>query len=271
MLTKCFMKNLKLIGVRRVDFHIHNCFSRLYKYNNPLLNKIVCISDGIKKILLDDEIKPNKLITIHSGIDIHKFDNIECDNEFRLKYKIPNDDIIVGTVAAIVDHKDYPNLIGAAKIVLEKKDNVTFIALGEGELEEKMKKQAKDFNISNKFHFLGFHHAIGSILKNFTFFVMSSKWEGLGTSILDAQSLGLPVIATRTGGIPEIIKHNQNGLLVSPGDSKELANAILFLTENPQLQAQFSKVAKQSVKDFDISRTVQKNINLYKELLCESS
>jgi glycosyltransferase involved in cell wall biosynthesis len=267
LLTKLFMKSLKLIGVRRVDFHINNKISKFLKYNNPSLDRIICISNGIRAVLLGDGVKSYKLCTIHSGIDTHKFDEIKKDTQFRSTYNIPENDVIVGTVAAIVDHKDYPNLLKAAKIVLEKKDNITFIALGEGELENDMKKMAKEFKILNKFHFLGFKKNIGPILKNFSLFVMPSKWEGLGTSILDAQAAGIPVIATHTGGIPEIIKHNKNGLLISPRNSKELANSILFLSENKNLRTKLSQGAREFVRDFNISKTVQNNIVLYKELL----
>ena len=268
--AKLFYRKLLLIGVRRVDFHLKNNFSRKYKYNNRWMSRIVCISNGIKKVMMEDGVDQEKLVTIYSGIDIHKFDDVRRDKQFRSQNNISENDIIVGTVAAFVGHKDYPNLLQAAKLVIEKKSNIRFVALGDGKLEDEMKELADKLNISEKFHFLGFRQNIGSILKNFTIFVMPSKLEGLGTSILDAQSVGLPVIGTNTGGIPEAVKNDLNGFLVPPENSQELAKAIIKLSEDENLRQKFAKEAKEYVKKFDISTTVKKNIELYEELICES-
>ena len=92
-------------------------------------------------------------------------------------------------------------------------------------------------------------------------------WEGLGTSILDAQVVGLPVVASSTGGIPEIIHHNQNGLLVPPGHPFKLAEALLFLIDNKKRRIQLGEAGLDSVKGFSIQKTVEKNIALYKNLL----
>jgi len=267
--AKVFFRDLILIGVRRVDFHLKNRISKKLKYNSRWMNRIVCISNGIAKVMKEDGIDPEKLITIHSGINIHKFDNDIIERNFRRDNNIPEKDIIVGTIAAFVGHKDYPNLIRAAKLVLSKNSNISFVALGSGKLEDEMKEMAKKLNISDRFHFLGFRKNIGSIIKNFSIFVMPSRWEGLGTSILDAQSVGLPVIGTKTGGIPEAVEHNVNGLIVPSADSQKLSEAIIKLAENEELRKEFSKMAMISVMKFDITETVNKNIELYKELVCE--
>lgn len=266
ILSKLFYPKIKIIGVRRVDFHLkNNPFSR-FKYNTKLVSKIVCISEGIEKILLEDGVPKTKLRVIHSGINIHKFDEVSKMKNFRKNYQIGHDDIIVGTVAALVGHKDYPNLLKAAEIVLSKKNNVTFISLGDGKNEETIKELASNLNLNNKFLFLGYKSNVGGIIKHFDIFVMASKKEGLGTSILDAQSIGLPVIGTKTGGIPEAVHHNENGLLVPPKNSKELASAILKLIDDEKLRVDFSKQAKKSVKEFDIELTIAKNIELYEKL-----
>ncbi len=101
----------------------------------------------------------------------------------------------------------------------------------------------------------------------FDIFVLASKREGLGTSILDAQANGLPIVACRTGGIPEAVFDNKNGLLVPPRDEKALAEALVHLIENEKSRQNFALQSKQTVKKFDIKNTVQKNIELYHSMI----
>ena len=267
ILAKLFYPKIQIIAARRVDFHLRNNVFSKFKYRTNLVSKIVCISKGIEKILLEDRIAKEKLRVIHSGIDLHKFDGVNRLSDFRKIYNINENDIIVGTVAALVGHKDYPNLLKSAELVLSKKDNVTFVALGDGKNEKEIKELAANLDLKNKFIFLGYKSKVGEIIKNYDIFVISSKKEGLGTSILDAQSIGLPVIGTKTGGIPEAVYHNKNGLLVSPENHLELSQAIIKLVDNKKLRDKFSQEAKLSVKKFDIELTVEKNIRLYKECL----
>jgi glycosyltransferase involved in cell wall biosynthesis len=268
LFVKYFFQKIKLIAVRRVDFHIQKNFFSKLKYNSKKIDKIVCISDEIKRVLLSDRVNSDKLIAIHSGIDINKFDNVAPLTSFRQEIKSENK-IIIGTVAAFAGHKDYPNLLKAAKIVLEKRDNIKFLSLGDGPLENEIKQLHKELNLKDDFIFLGFKNNVGEYLKHFDIFVLASKREGLGTSILDAQSVGLPVVACKIGGIPEVVKNEENGLLVPPRDPKALAKAILKLVRNGELRNKFSRAALNTIKEFDIQITVAKNIELYKKLLCE--
>lgn len=264
--AKLFHSTLKLVAVRRVDFHINGFFSKL-KYDNPYLDKIVCISDKIKEVLLKDRIKSDRLLTIHSGIDTDKFRELTDSSNLRNEMGIPENDVVVGTVAAIVGHKDYPNLLKSANIVLRRKSHVTFCAVGSGSQKERMHELADRLNLGDKFIFAGFREDVGRFLKMFDIFVLASKKEGLGTSILDAQAMGLPVVGTRAGGIPESVHHNVNGLLVPPGNETALAEAIIELIEDEDKRKRLGETARETVEQFDINITVAKNIELYKQLL----
>ena len=265
--AKLFYPKLRLIAVRRVDFHIKSNLFSQFKYKNRMLDKIVCISNGIKKVLQTDGITEQKLITIHSGIDIGKFVQVTSRENFRHKLGIPPKKVVVGTIAAMADHKDYPNLLKAAKIVIEQNDNAIFCAVGDGPEKRQILKLADNLDLNNSFIFTGFRADIGNFLKTFDIFVLASKKEGMGTSILDAQAVGLPVIACETGGIPEIISDGKNGLLVPPKNEQKLADAILQLVNNTQLRKTLGFNAKQTVKQFDIHHTIEKNIELYEQML----
>lgn len=265
--VKLFYPEIKVVGTRRVDFHLRkNPLSKL-KYRTNNVGKIVCVSREIEQILIKDKISPNKLITIHSGIDIHKFDNTEPLVDFRKKYAIPSKNIIVGTVAALVGHKDYPTLLKAAKYVIRKYNDVTFATIGSGHDEQKIKNLHQELELEDQFIFLGFQQNVGAYLKNFDIFVLSSQKEGLGSSILEAQAAGLPVIGTTAGGIPEIISHRRNGLLVPPQDHEKLGEAILELIINESLRSELSRNALDDLIQFDINKTIKKYLELYEQML----
>ncbi len=264
--AKLFSHKLKLVATRRVDFSIKKNPMSVLKYNTKLLDSLICISETIKQVLIQDGIPAGKLKVIHSGIDINRFTQTIVPVDFRQAWGIPQDAILVGTIAAFVGHKDYPNFIKAASIVISQYPNVWFMAVSEGELFEEMKLYAKELNVYDKIIFTGFQQDVGEFLKAFDIFVLASKKEGLGTSVLDAMSVGLPIIGTQAGGIPEMINNRINGLLVPVSDSTALSNAIIELANNPELRVSLAKNALQSVKAFDINITITQNIELYREI-----
>jgi glycosyltransferase involved in cell wall biosynthesis len=267
ILAKYFYPVPKLIGVRRVDFPIRkNLFSRL-KYNNRKICKIISISDFIKKVLIEDGIEENKIITIRSGADIHKYDNVVPEADFRERHGIGENDIILGTVAAFAGHKDYPNLFNAFQLVKKEFVNTKLICVGDGPMFDEMKNLAGELSINNDVLFLGFRNDIGQLLKVFDIFILASKKEGLGTSIIDALAVGLPIVAARSGGIPELIEHNKNGVLVKSKNHTQLAEAVLDLVNNKGKRDMLRISAKESAIKFSIEKTVEQNIELYKNLL----
>ncbi|MBN1154077.1 glycosyltransferase [candidate division KSB1 bacterium] len=269
LLARVLLPGLRLIAVRRVDFHLRNNLLSTLKYRTRYVDKIICISDAIQNVLIADGVPANKLITIHSGVDFDKFTQVSPPSDFKRREGLPVDHIIVGTIAAIVGHKDYPNLLHAARIALDSSDNMTFCAIGDGTDRDDVHQLARDLKLGTRFIFKGYREDIGEFLKSFDIFVLASKLEGMGTSILDAQAVGLPVIATCTGGIPEIIEDGINGLLVPPRDPSALGNAILSLAENKNLRRRLGENAADNRAKFDISVTVENNLALYDQLLSE--
>lgn len=269
LIAKLFFRDLITIGVRRVDFSIKkNVFSQL-KYRTHFLNQLVAISEKIKNVLINDGLACEKISVIRSGININKFNKSKQEN-LKRELSIPSDYLVVGTVAALVGHKDYPNLLKAAKIVTERFDKVVFLAAGSGKNEAEIKELHKNLGLKNKFLFLGYRTDIGNILKNLDIFVLASKEEGLGTSTLDAMSVGLPIIGTDAGGIPEVIADNENGYIVPKRNPKKLAEAIINLLNDEQKRNVFSKNSLKIVREFDIQKNIDQNINLYKRLLNET-
>lgn len=262
-----FKPDLKLIGVRRVDFNIKkNIFSR-YKYNSKRMTKIIAISNEIKRVMLEDGISEEKIEIIKSGVDINKYSHIEKTDFLSRKYQIPENAFIVGIVAALAGHKDYPTLLKAAEKVISKNKNIFFVALGDGPDKESILKLASELDLKNRFIFTGFQKDVGNHLKNFDVFVLSSHKEGLGTSVMDAMAAGIPCLCCRSGGIPELINHEKTGILVEKRDFQALSREVIKLYNDNDLRSKLAANAKNKSVNFSIDITVKKNIELYEKII----
>ena len=267
LLIKVFLPKLKLIAVRRVDFSVNKNFVSKFKYTNNKIDKIICISEFIKSVLIKDGINESKLITIRSGVDINKFDGAEVPQDFRENLGVLKDEILIGTVAALAGHKDFPNLLKAFSIVVSKHKNVKLCIVGDGPMRDEITNIINELGITERVLLLGYREDVGKYLKSLDIFVLASKKEGLGTSVIDALAVGLPVVATKAGGIPEIIKNDYNGILVETGNPQMLADGILELVMNHTSRKQFSSTAVSSVAKFSIKNTIDQNVFEYEKLL----
>jgi len=221
--------NCKVVLSRRVDFPIRkNILSRLKYFN---IDRIIAISEGVKRALMADGLAEEKIDVIYSGADIVRFQNVKGDYLIS-ELGLDKNSWRVGNVAALAWHKDHKTLIEAARIVVNEFPKATFLITGEGPLRREIEILIKKLSLDENVKLLGFRQDIPEILSLLDLFVLSSSWEGLGTSLLDALASRLPVVATNVGGIPEIIKHGLNGILVAPEDPDALAQAIIHLLKN---------------------------------------
>jgi len=260
-------KQAAVIASRRVDFSLKSHVWTQWKYRTSLLDKIVCVSHEIQRVMLHQGISENTLRVIPDGIDIHKFDTLKQNPVFREEWHIPPDHKIVCTVAAMTGEKDYPTFLEAARRVIQVYPKVHFMAVGDGKQLASIKALADHKGLQDHLVFTGFRRDVGWFLKNSDLFVLASKKEGLGTSILDAEAAGLAVIGTDAGGIPEVIRHGENGLIVPRQNPEALSHAILSLLRDDEKRKEFGKKSLDFVRNFDIALTVEKHIGLYEEIL----
>ncbi len=268
LLVKTMLPGIKLVASRRVDFSVKKPLVGALKYNNPLVDRVVCVSQNVLRVLKNDGVKPQRLTVIHDGIDLQRFEKTRPEG-LRKELQIPENHLIVGTVAALVGHKDYPTLLKAAQLVLKQQFNVTFCAVGAGGDRDPLLQLHQSLELGEGFKFVGFRKDVGRFFKLFDVFVLSSHMEGLGTSVLDALACGLPVVATAAGGIPEMIENGKNGLLVPPRNPQALAQAILKLLNDEPLRQTLARTGQKSVSRFSIENNVRLHIELYRELIKE--
>jgi glycosyltransferase involved in cell wall biosynthesis len=269
LLATLGLDNCKLVVSRRVDFRVGNNFISKIKYKKHV-DKYIAVSNGVKKVLELDGIDPAKIAVVHDGIEIDHFlcrdKAMNLYHEFGLDPARP----VIGNVAALAPHKDQQNLLYAAKMVLEQMPEAQFLVVGEGELERELKHLAENLKILDKVRFTGFRSDVPQILTILDIFAVSSYLEGLGSSTLEAMAAGLPIVATRTGGIPEIVENSINGILVPPRDSESLAWAIMELLKDKKMREKMGSASRQKAKNVSVDKMVEGNPAVYKGLIVHS-
>ena len=254
----------RFVAARRVDFHLgQNAFSR-WKYRQ--VECFICASALIRSMLIADGIAPERTTVVYEGVDLARVaaaPPINVHAEFSLPHHAP----VIGNVAALVPHKGQSYLIQAAGQVVQRIPNVRFLIIGDGELKDSLKKQIKHLHLEKHVILTDFRRDVLSLLKSFDLFVMSSVTEGLGTSVLDAMACERAVVATRAGGLPEIVEDKTTGLLVPIRDPEELAEAIANLLGDSPRRARYGEAGLTRVRQlFSADRMVDETLEVYGRL-----
>jgi glycosyltransferase involved in cell wall biosynthesis len=246
----------RLIASRRVDFHLaRNALSR-WKYRQ--VECFICASEAIRKMLVADGIPEPRTVTVHEGIDVARAaaaPAAELHQELWLPHHAP----LVGNVAALVPHKGHRHLVDAAAEVIRHEPDARFIIAGQGDLRESLEHQIKHHHLDKHVMLLGFRPDVLSLHKAFDLFVMSSIAEGLGTSLLDAMACGKAIVATRVGGMPEVVVDGETGFLVPPRDHAALADAIVRLLGDPALRGRMGAAGLARVRNRFTSEIMVRN------------
>jgi glycosyltransferase involved in cell wall biosynthesis len=253
-----------LVAARRVDFHMKgNALSR-WKYRQ--VDCFICASAAIRDMIVADGVPGSRVFVVHEGIDLGHVEAAPPAN-LHAELWLPHHAPIVGNVAALVPHKGQRHLIEAAVLVLKKIPDARFVIAGEGELREALERQIKEHHLEKHVFLVGFRPDVLSVHKAFDIFVMSSVTEGLGTSLLDAMACGKPIVATTAGGMPEVVRDGETGLLVPPRDHEAMATAIVkLLTDEPMRRTMGATGEARVQEHFSAERMVQDTLAVYRRV-----
>ncbi len=258
---------VKVIVARRVDFSIYrHSFLGLngIKYTFRV-NRIITVSEAIRKVLITDGLPEKKISVVHSGVDPHRFPETDYRAPLSPDCAVPENARVVLNIAHFSPHKGQGYLIDAFQHILKRVPDAFLLIAGDGELYSEMQAKIVRLGIAHRTSLPGFRNDIGVLLHNADLFVMPSTAEGLGTSVLDAFLFSLPVVASRTGGIPEMIEHGKNGLVCEPASTDQLADAISNILTDPALAQRLGENARETVlTKFSHTTMVNKTITIYK-------
>ena len=255
----------RLVAARRVDFHLkQNALSR-WKYRQ--VERFICSSEAIRRMLVSDGTPERLTVTVHEGIDVEHVAAAPPAN-LHAEFWLPHHAPIVGNVAALVPHKGQKHLIEAAALVVPKVPDARFVIAGEGELRGSLERQIKERRLEKHVFLAGFRPDVLSLHKAFDVFAMSSVTEGLGTSVLDAMACAKPVVATTAGGIPEVVVDGVTGRLVKPRDHEAMARALIGLLGDATARRKFGDAGLRRVRErFSVEHMVGETLRVYEGLL----
>ena len=229
--------------------------------------KVIAVSHPIADDICSWKRLRKKVEVINNGIDIEKYAN--CSTGFdpkklRQELGLKENTRLVGTLGRLTFQKSHHFLIEAAKIVLERRKDVEFLIAGEGPRLQFLEKMTDSYGISDQFHFVGFRKDAINILRLLDVFVLCSIDEGLPIVLLEAMSVGVPIISTGVGEIPGIIQNKIDGILVEKQNERSLANGIMALLENGGLARACAENARKKVElNYTIGVMTQNYLRLY--------
>ncbi len=261
-----FGNRTPVVVSRRVDFPVSGNILSKWKYNHPCIHRMICVSEAIRSISAPAIKDTSKLTVVHSGIDLSKYQKQTGYRKLKEELSLNDSNKIVGNLSALADHKDYPTFLRTASEVIKSDPSVHFIIAGTGPEEKRIKKIIRDLKIEDHVHLLGFRDDVVEVMQSLDVFLITSVTEGLGTIVLEAFAAGVPVVATRAGGIPEMVEDEVTGLLTQPGDADSLAKATLRLLQDPALSQQLALNASNRVKDFSFQETARRTLAIYQEV-----
>jgi glycosyltransferase involved in cell wall biosynthesis len=245
----------------------HNMWDR-YRPATRAVNKatyrrnraVIAVSDGVAGSI--SSLVPVEVVT--HGIDVG---NIRRDDaakaEARALLDLAPDAPVVGTVGNMTAKKDHASLLVATRRLVDEHPDLRLVLVGSGPLEGELQKQAAELGLAAHVLFTGMRNDVFDLLAAFDVFTLSSRFEGLPIALLEAMATGVPPVATRVGGIPEVVTDGVDGSLVEPGDPAALATAIGKLLADDEARAAMGRRAVERATAFDLSTAVRRIEDVY--------
>jgi glycosyltransferase involved in cell wall biosynthesis len=216
--------------------------------------------------------KSNNLSVIHSGVDLNLFGRSTAENNPEgNELAIPPDSLVVGYVGWLIPIKGVTHLVDAMAEVVQRHPNSMLVLVGKGdekgEEEIKLKEQVENLGLADNVRLLGWRPDVDEIMGCFDLFVLPSLNEGMGRVLVEAMAVGLPIVASRVGGIPDLVKDGKNGLLVPPADASALGKAISDLLTDKEKRNRMGEAGKKMCLPYSAEAMVEQIDDLYKDLL----
>lgn len=236
-----------------------------------ITDRIVCLTNAE----LEDHLRigvgrPGQYVVIHSGVDVQDIMATQIDApRKRLELGLPPQGLLVGCVARLVPVKGLSTLIRAIPAVLNGLPDVTFVVVGDGPERAELEEQASALKVRDRIVFLGLRHDIPELLPLFQLLVLPSWNEGMGKAAVEAMAAGRPVVGSRVAGIQNVIQDGETGFLVTPGNSEELARAVIALLRNPTLRAAMGDSGRTRAAGYGIPAMVDQISRLYETVIKE--
>lgn len=249
---------------RRVMFPLSKgVFSRL-KYTHRRVAGILCVSTAVANQVAADVRGKVPVHVVHDGIDTGKYRQ-QTAGALRGLFHLSQETLVIGHVAAMTAEKGWEVFLEAGSTLAGMFPNIHLIAIGDGPLRLQLEQQAAELGLTDRITFTGFLEDVPQYLPDLNLLLFPSATEGLGSVILDALAAGVPVVASRTGGIPDIITDGSNGLLADPGQVEQFVQQTQRLLSDEDLQQRLIAVGRQTADRFSYQRMADSTLRIYQQ------
>ncbi len=234
-----------------------------------LTTRLIAITPRQRQELIDLRVAPSmKIVEIPLGLDLEPFRVPRDQRAARAALGLPADGPLVGLAARLVPVKDVGTFIEAMALLTRRLPAVRALVVGDGEERAALEAFARSLGVAERCRFLGWCADMPSLYAAIDVLALSSLNEGSPVSVIEAMAAARPVVATSVGGVPDVVRHGENGLLVPPRDPEALAEAVETMVRDPALRARLGAAASQAVYPrYDGARLIDDVQRLYAELL----
>jgi glycosyltransferase involved in cell wall biosynthesis len=241
---------------------------RIQKMVCRLADCVLVNAEAIRERLIGEGYDPGKIAVIRNGITLSRFAREQRGATLRQELGVPLSAPLVIVFSRLNQLKGIQYFLEAAITLAERFPDARFLVVGDGANRKELEEQAGRWGLGQRTVFTGFRGDIPELLSEAAVSVLPSLSEGLSNSLLESMAAGVPVVATRVGGNPEVIEHGVTGLLVPPRDAAALAAATGRLLEDKDLAARFGEAGRRRVAElFSVERSVRETEHLYQRLV----
>lgn len=261
-------QRVKKVVSRRVDYSIFRSGSSLsrIKYRHFGIDQYIAVSNLVARVMQQDGIDPERISVVYDGVQVPK-GRSSFEFDVRRDYGISQDAPIVGTVAQFSDYKGYQFLVKAVPQVLEQFPKTVFLWLGEGVMKAALEEEVRRMGLTKSVIFAGYQTDLGPFWEAFDLMVVPSHMEGLNSSLLDGLAHGKPTVAAAAGGIPEVIRDGENGLLVPIRSPESLAKGLIRLLKDREYARRLASNGPPTIRErFSVEKMVEGTASIYREL-----
>ncbi len=238
---------------------------------DALVDRIITVSEADRRSQIELASRPEaKVVAIHNGIDLARFSPCPPSEQALARRELGLDPqaLLVGCAARLDVQKGLSYLLEATAILATRWPRLVVLLAGEGPKRAALEAQARALGIAERVHFLGYRPDVARIVRVVDLFVLPSVWESFGLAVAEAMALARPVVATRVGGLPEVVVDGETGLLAPPCSPEALSGAMARCLADPDLSYRLGQAGRRRVEEhFSAEAMACHTLALYEELL----